>query len=54
MGEEEEIELARKIADLLKLERIREDFRLYRDGSSVIQVFLFEVHEKFIADKSEK
>ncbi|MFM2028594.1 MAG: principal polymerase sigma factor, partial [Cyanobacteriota bacterium] len=51
---EEEIELARKIADLLKLERIREDFRLYSDAEWGKQVFLFERIEKIIAEKSEK
>jgi RNA polymerase primary sigma factor len=51
---EEEIELARKIADLLKLERIREDFRLYTDAEWGKQVFLFERIEKIIAEKSEK
>jgi RNA polymerase primary sigma factor len=51
---EEEIELARKIADLLKLERIREDFRLYSDAEWGKQVFLFEGIEKIIAEKSEK
>jgi RNA polymerase primary sigma factor len=51
---EEEIELARKIADLLKLERIREDFRLYTDAEWGRQVFLFERIEKIIAEKSEK
>lgn len=51
---EEEIELARKIADLLKLERIREDFRLYSDAEWAKQVFLFEGIEKIIAEKSEK
>ncbi len=51
---EEEIELARKIADLLKLERIREDFRLYTDAEWGKQVFLFERSEKIIAEKSEK
>lgn len=51
---EEEIELARKIADLLKLERIREDFRLYSDAEWGKQVFLFERIEKIIVEKSEK
>lgn len=51
---EEEIELARKIADLLKLERIREDFRLYTDAEWGKQVFLFERIEKIIGEKSEK
>jgi len=51
---EEEIELARKIADLLKLERIREDFHLYTDAEWGKQVFLFERIEKIIAEKSEK
>jgi RNA polymerase primary sigma factor len=51
---EEEIELARKIADLLKLERIREEFRLYSDAEWGKQVFLFERIEKIIAEKSEK
>jgi RNA polymerase primary sigma factor len=51
---EEEIELARKIADLLKLERIREDFCLYSDAEWGKQVFLFERIEKIIAEKSEK
>jgi RNA polymerase primary sigma factor len=51
---EEEIELARKIADLLKLERIREDFRLYTDAEWGKQVFLFERIEKIISEKSEK
>ncbi|WP_287107239.1 MULTISPECIES: RNA polymerase sigma factor RpoD [unclassified Microcystis] len=51
---EEEIELARKIADLLKLERIREDFRLYSDTEWGKQVFLFERIEKIIVEKSEK
>ncbi len=54
MRAEEEIELARKIADLLKLERIREDFRLYSDAEWGKQVFLFERIEKIIAEKSEK
>ncbi len=51
---EEEIELARKIADLLKLERIREDFCLYSDAEWGKQVFLFERIERIIAEKSEK
>ncbi|MBE5228066.1 MAG: RNA polymerase sigma factor RpoD [Microcystis aeruginosa PMC 728.11] len=51
---EEEIELARKIADLLKLERIREDFCLYSDAEWGKQVFLFERIEKIIVEKSEK
>lgn len=51
---EEEIELARKIADLLKLERIREEFRLYTDAELGKQVFLFERIEKIISEKSEK
>jgi len=51
---EEEIELARKIADLLKLERIREDFHLYTDAEWGKQVFLFERIEKIIVEKSEK
>jgi RNA polymerase primary sigma factor len=51
---EEEIELARKIADLLKLERIREEFRIYTDAELGKQVFLFERIEKIISEKSEK
>jgi RNA polymerase primary sigma factor len=51
---EEEIELARKIADLLKLERIREEFRTFVDADWAKQVFLYERIEKILLEKSDK
>lgn len=51
---EEEIELARKIADLLKLERIREEFRTFVDAEWAKQVFLFERIEAILSQKTEK
>ncbi|WP_422661935.1 RNA polymerase sigma factor RpoD [Pannus brasiliensis] len=51
---EEEIELARKIADLLKLERIREEFRTFVDAEWAKQVFLFERIEAILSEKTDK